>query len=946
MVKGRKKAIGCLAMTAAITASTIQMPLVAANAETTATPVRYEAEKATLTGTEVKTGTIFSNGAGVDGFDTAGDAVTFNVNVEQAGRYNITIGYATPYGQKNNTLVVNGSVISDCVFPASDTVKQLTVNNISLKAGANTIAIVNSWGWMQVDYIDVQLGEARGPLTPVQPNLVNPYASTSTKALMKYLTDNYGSKIITGQQSGGLDEINYIYSLTGKLPAIQGFDILSGDADIEKAKTWASYGGIVELCWHWRAPSGGSDFYTNGTTFDITKAVTPGTAENALILKDIDATAAKLKVLQDAGIPVLWRPLHEASGGWFWWGAKGAEPLKQLYKILFDKLTNEYKLNNLIWVWTSGTDASASTWYPGDAYADIIGVDNYPQTPDHGSFVNSFDTLVALGAKNKLVTMSENGPIPDTDNLQADGAAWSYFSTWSGKFIMDEKENTSDLIKKVYTSDYALTLDEIPSASIYGKAPLPVWAAKPLPTAAPIPEGYTVFEAEKAVLSGLTVDNSNKGYSGTGYVGNFGGATDNLSLNVTVDKGGEYSLIVRHSAPYGSKEYNVLVNGAVVATNKIQESSLFTDSTAVTVKLTAGANTIKIDRGWGWFNVDCLMLKPLNGQVIGGPTTQVIPEGYTAYEAENATLTGVEVGNTTKGFSGTGYVTSITDDTDKVDFKVNVKEGGTYSLLVRHAAPYGDKAYNVLVNGTQAGTNNITESTEFSNSAELKIELKAGDNTITIDRGWGWYELDAIMLKALSTRPELTIPEGYTVYEAEKGTLNGTAVATAMQGFSGTGYVTSFEDDTDNLAMNVNVAAAGTYNLIVRHSAPYGAKEYNVLVNGTAVATNKVAESTYFSDTTPIEIKLNAGDNTITIDRGWGWFNVDLIMVKPVSVVTTYSLGDVNKDGKVNAIDLAFVKKAILNGTTDSMDLTVADMNKDGKINAIDLALLKKKLLS
>lgn len=941
MLKGKNKAISCLVMTAAMMVSTIQIPLTSVNAETTSTPVRYEAETATLAGTEVKTGTDFSNGGCVDGFDTAGDAVTFNVNVAQAGRYNIIIGYATPYGQKNNTLMVNGSVISDCVFPASTTVQQLTVNNISLKAGANTVAIVNSWGWMQVDYIDIQLGEVRAPLTPVQPNLVNPYASTNTKALMKYLTDNYGSKIITGQQSGGLDEINYIYSLTGKLPAIQGFDILSGDADIEKAKTWASYGGIVELCWHWRAPSGGNEFYTNSTTFDITKAVTPGTAENALILKDIDATAAKLKVLQDAGIPVLWRPLHEASGGWFWWGAKGAEPLKQLYKILFDKLTNEYKLNNLIWVWTSGTDSTASTWYPGDTYADIIGVDNYPQTPDHGSFVNSFDTLVAVGAKNKLVTMSENGPIPDTDNLQADGAAWSYFSTWSGKFIMDEKENTSELIKKVYTSDYAITLDELSSAAIYGKAPLPIWEAKPLPTAAPIPEGYKVYEAENGTLTGLTVDNSNKGYSGTGYVGNFGGSTDNLAINVNVDQGGEYSIIVRHSAPYGSKEYNVLVNGTVVATNKMVESSAFTDSPAVTVNLNPGVNTIKIDRGWGWFNIDAVMVKPLGGQTIS-----VIPAGYTAYEAESATLTGVDVANTTKGYLGTGYVTNISDDTDKVDFNVNVAETGTYSLLVRHAAPYGEKSYNVLVNGVQAGTNTIAASTEFSNSTELKIELKAGANTITIDRGWGWYELDAIMIKAISTHPELTIPEGYKVYEAENGTLNGTEAATAMQGFSGTGYVTSFDEDADNLAIKVNVAAAGTYGLIVRHAAPYGDKEYNVLVNGTAVATNKVAESTYFSDTTPIEIKLNAGDNTITIDRGWGWFNVDLIMVKPISVTSTYALGDVNKDGKVNAIDLALLKKLLLSGDVTTADLTVTDMNKDGKVNAIDLALLKKQLLS
>ena len=65
-----------------------------------------------------------------------------------------------------------------------------------------------------------------------------------------------------------------------------------------------------------------------------------------LLIRDIDAIAEQLKRLQDAGVPVLWRPLHEASGGWFWWGNAGAEAYKELYVLLYDRLTNHHDRGN------------------------------------------------------------------------------------------------------------------------------------------------------------------------------------------------------------------------------------------------------------------------------------------------------------------------------------------------------------------------------------------------------------------------------------------------------------------------------------------------------------------------------------------------------------------------------------------------------------------------
>jgi mannan endo-1,4-beta-mannosidase len=66
-----------------------------------------------------------------------------------------------------------------------------------------------------------------------------------------------------------------------------------------------------------------------------------------------------------------------------------------------------------------------------------------------------------------MVTISECGSIPDPDNLVKDGAAWSYFMPWYGDFVKDSKYNSLDLWKKLFASDYVLTLNEMPNLSTY-----------------------------------------------------------------------------------------------------------------------------------------------------------------------------------------------------------------------------------------------------------------------------------------------------------------------------------------------------------------------------------------------------------------------------------------------------------------------------------------------
>ena len=91
------------------------------------------------------------------------------------------------------------------------------------------------------------------------------------------------------------------------------------------------------------------------------------------LIRDIDAISEQLKILQDNNVTVLWRPLHEASGGWFWWGCRGKDAYQWLWNLMYERQTHYHKLNNLIWVW-NGQDPD---WYVGDDRCDIIGEDVY-----------------------------------------------------------------------------------------------------------------------------------------------------------------------------------------------------------------------------------------------------------------------------------------------------------------------------------------------------------------------------------------------------------------------------------------------------------------------------------------------------------------------------------------------------------------------------------------
>ncbi|EGX50257.1 hypothetical protein AOL_s00076g222 [Orbilia oligospora ATCC 24927] len=448
--------------------------LAALAGSSSAQTVTYQAESAALTGVTVGTTVTGFTGTGyVEGFDTSGDEIKFTVTSTAQGLYDLKIIYNGPYGDKYTTVVLNGAGGGQVFLPATTSWVTVPAGQVLLNAGSNTIQIQNNWGWYLIDAITLTPSTPRGP-HQISTTPVNPAANSDAKALLKFLGSIYGKKILSGQQDQA--SLDWVTSNVGKTPAILGLDLMdytdsrtsrgAVSTDVDKAIAFAARGGIVTFCWHWGAPVGlydtpeqrwWSGFYTAATDFNVATALADTTNANyTLILHDIDTIAVQLKKLEAAGVPVLWRPLHEAEGKWFWWGAQGPEACKKLWNLVYSRLTTHHGIKNLIWIWNS----VAEDWYPGDATIDIVSADTYTQG-DHGPISATYNSLLGLVNDKKIIAATEIGSIMDPVQLQLYQADWVYFCIWSGDFISGGQWNSLDLLKSVFNHDYVLNLDRI-----------------------------------------------------------------------------------------------------------------------------------------------------------------------------------------------------------------------------------------------------------------------------------------------------------------------------------------------------------------------------------------------------------------------------------------------------------------------------------------------------
>lgn len=453
----------------------------------------YEAENAVLTGNVVSKDSLnYSNGSYVEGFEEDDDSCTFEVTVDKDGFYDLVFVTEGKWGDKENFVLVDDENVGS-VSTKKGGLQNFPLTMQYLSAGVHKVTLKKSWGWIRLDSLKVvNSAGVDKSIYNIKPELINKNADDNTKRLMSYLCDNYGENFISGQYCNtGINgaEIKCIMSENGgKIPAILGLDFIDMSASrvengtksnvTQFAINFDSEGGIVTFCWHWNAPSkyitGAwyKGFYSDNTDINLKKIMDGEDTEGYdLLMQDVDTIAKELQKLEDAGVPVIWRPLHEASGGWFWWGNSGPEAYKKLWKLLYDKLTNEYGLNNLIWLW----NGQSAEWYPGDEYVDIIGEDVYPGERVYTSQINKYLEAVNYSTEKKMVVMSENGCLFDPDLAKRDGAMWGFFANWGQDFVIknelvnsySDKYNEPEMLEKVYNHELVITLDELPDLKNY-----------------------------------------------------------------------------------------------------------------------------------------------------------------------------------------------------------------------------------------------------------------------------------------------------------------------------------------------------------------------------------------------------------------------------------------------------------------------------------------------
>lgn len=459
----------------------------------------YEAELAGLSdglrieGAEYvgNTSKDFSGDGYVTGFNSDGSsAVVFNVDAPSNQHYDLSFSIAS---EKivNCKVSLNGAEISTFRTVDDGKFTLITLYGVFLVKGQSEIELRATDGDIKVDYLRLADNTSLGEIKYSASNEpVNQQAGQSAKELLNFLTSNYGRYTLTGQYVSSPDneEMELVFQTTGKYPVIRfsalhtsGSSFDSMFREIDACADWYRNGGIVSLMWYWEAPSKKPSVYAEETDFVLADAVTDIDIANLTqeeirglygegkiseqcygLILDIDNMAGQLMSLKNKGVPVLWRPLHESSGEWFWWGGD-TEAYKWLWNLMYRRFTDYFGLDNLIWVWNG---QSESTLVDKNTF-DIASLDIYMGSEkDFGSRYEQFLALQKIVGEDKLIALSECSEIPDIDASFRDNSVWSFFGLWYGKYLSDgnggfsEEFMDKDTFIKIYNSDGVISLDE------------------------------------------------------------------------------------------------------------------------------------------------------------------------------------------------------------------------------------------------------------------------------------------------------------------------------------------------------------------------------------------------------------------------------------------------------------------------------------------------------
>ena len=278
----------------------------------------------------------------------------------------------------------------------------------------------------------------------------------NTSALMARLQDNIDKGVMMyGHQDDLMyghtwrvdqDEAEFLRSdvmeVCGKYPAVYGLDLggieLGSEQNLDdnyfaamRASAIAHHqrGGVVTFSWHPRNP------LTEGDAWDVSSkevvaSILEGGSRHDLFIGWLGRVADYIESFKTSDgkmVPIIFRPWHEHTGSWFWWGRDlcSVEEYKALWKMTFDYLSGERGLRNLIWSYSPGAGGVTEEIYmerwPGDEMVDMIGIDCYQYSTSEvfiADLANALDIMKKISAEHgKMMAVTEAGyeGIPQAD---------------------------------------------------------------------------------------------------------------------------------------------------------------------------------------------------------------------------------------------------------------------------------------------------------------------------------------------------------------------------------------------------------------------------------------------------------------------------------------------------------------------------------------------------
>ena len=225
-----------------------------------------------------------------------------------------------------------------------------------------------------------------------------------------------------------------VYDVCGSYPAVFGMDLGGielgwthnldrNDFDNMRAAAVSHHerGGVVTFSWHPRNPLTGGDAW-DVTSKEVVASILPGGEKHEYFMGWLSNAAdflGSLKTADGEAVPVIWRPWHEHTGSWFWWGQDlcTTEQYKALWQMTYDYMKKERGLDNLVWAYSPGagdlTPEIFAERYPGDDIVDMLGFDCYQYSTDEvyiSDMKNALDIMQGFNKeRGKLMAVTETG---------------------------------------------------------------------------------------------------------------------------------------------------------------------------------------------------------------------------------------------------------------------------------------------------------------------------------------------------------------------------------------------------------------------------------------------------------------------------------------------------------------------------------------------------------